>query len=65
MYHILVKFDGWHQNRDSIDSDRVFEYTLDAIVKAYKPNDVLDQSKIFQIPALFASETHGDGCLCI
>ena len=65
MYYLLVKFDVWHQNRASIGNDRVFEYTLDAIFKAYKPNDVLDHLKIVQIPALFASETHGDGYLCI
>ena len=61
MYHLLVKFNGWHQNRDSIGCDRVFEYTQDAIVKTYKPGGVFDQTKITQIPALFASETHGDG----
>lgn len=61
MYHLLINFDSWKQNRDLITNDRVFEYTLDKIAKAYKPSGNLNQSKISQIPALFASEIHGGG----
>jgi hypothetical protein len=60
MYHLLVSFTGW-ENRGSLAIDRVFEYTQDKLVNIFKPNGNLDQSKISQIPALFASEISGDG----
>jgi hypothetical protein len=60
MYHLLVSFTGW-ESRDLLDSDRIFEFTQDGLKKTFKPNGVLDQSKISQIPALFVSEIRGEG----
>jgi hypothetical protein len=60
MYHLLVSASGW-ESRDLLSSDRIFEYTQDDLVKTFKPNGVLDQSKISKIPALFASEIGWDG----
>jgi len=60
MYHLLVSASGW-ENRDLLSSDRIFEYTDDSLVKMFKPNGVLSQSKIAQIPALFVSEIGLEG----
>jgi hypothetical protein len=60
MYHLLVSASGW-ESRDLLSSDRIFEYTQDDLVKMFKPNGVLDQSKISKIPALFMSEISWDG----
>jgi len=60
MYHLLVSFTGW-ENRDLLESDRIFEYTQDGLIRSFKSNGVLDQSKVSQIPALFMSEIHGEG----
>jgi hypothetical protein len=60
MYHLLVSASGW-ENRDLLSSDRIFENTEDSLVKIFKPNGVLSQSKIAQIPALFVSEIGLEG----
>ena len=60
MYHLLVSASGW-ESRDLLGSDRIFESTQDRLAKIFKPNGVLDQSKISQIPALFVSEIRGSG----
>lgn len=60
MYHLLVSASGW-ESRDLLSSDRIFEATQDRLAKVFKPNGVLDQSKISQIPALFVSEIRGSG----
>jgi hypothetical protein len=60
MYHLLVSFTGW-EKRNSLTQDRVFEYTEASLINMFKPKGILDQSKISQIPAIFASETNGDG----
>jgi hypothetical protein len=61
MYHLLVKYDGWAQARDSIDQGRVFEYTSDAIVEQFKPAGTLNTDRMTSLPALFVSETAGKG----
>ncbi len=60
MYHLLVSASGW-ESRDLLSSDRIFESTEDSLVKVFKPNGVLNQSKISQFPALFVSEIGLDG----
>jgi len=60
MYHLLVSASGW-ESRDLLISGRIFEYTQDDLVKTFKPNGVLDQSKISKIPALFMTEIGLDG----
>ena len=61
MYHLLVSYSGWEISRDSLDSSRVFEYTSARLENIFKPQGVLDLSKISKLPALFASETGGKG----
>jgi hypothetical protein len=60
MYHLLVSASGW-ENRDLLSSDRIFEHTQDRLIKMFKPNGILDQSKISQVPALFVSEIRHSG----
>ena len=55
MYHLLVSASGW-QSRDSLSSDRIFEYTQDSLIKMFKSNEGISQAKTSQIPALFVSE---------
>lgn len=61
MFHFIVKFNGWESNRDSLSSQRIFEYTNDNLNEAFKPNGSLDINKISSIPAIFASESGGRG----
>lgn len=61
MYHLLVKSNGWSQARDSIDGERVFEYTDDGISEEFAPGGTLDLARISVIPALLATETKGSG----
>jgi hypothetical protein len=60
MYHLLVSSIGWN-NRNSLPKDRIFASTQANLVKIFMPNGVLDQAKISRIPAVFASETNGEG----
>jgi hypothetical protein len=61
MFHLLIKYIGWAQARDSITLDRIFEYTDANISQRFKAGDSLDQSKVMLFPALFVSETNGPG----
>ncbi|MEA3467824.1 MAG: hypothetical protein U9R57_06335 [Thermodesulfobacteriota bacterium] len=61
MFHLLVKFNGWEYSRDSLNNQRIFEYTDEVLTTQFKPNGNLDINQISQIPAIFASETGGSG----
>jgi hypothetical protein len=61
MFHFLVKYDGWTRARDSIQEDRVFEYTDAAISEQFAPGGSLDVDLVTTLPALFASEINGTG----
>lgn len=61
MFHLLVKGNGWTQARDSMDMDRIFEYTNTSISQKFMPGGSLDQSKIILLPAIFVSEIFGAG----
>ena len=61
MYHLLVKYDGWAQAKDSIAQERVFEFPSDTIIKQFKPEGNLNTDLITITPALFVSETGGKG----
>jgi len=61
MYQLLVKSTGWDQNRDNIESSRVFEYTDGVISNSLKNKESLDLSKLQKLPALFMTERNGDG----
>ncbi len=61
MYNLLISFAGWAPRRDSINSDRIFESTESEISNLFKPRGIIDQSKVYKLPALFVSEIGGDG----
>ena len=61
MYHLLVSYTGWNTSQGSLSTNRVFEYTSDKAEEIFKPKGRLDISKISKIPAIFASETGGEG----
>jgi len=61
MYNLLISFAGWAPRRDSLSDDRIFEYTDDNLSNLFRPRGIIDQSKISNIPALFATEIGGNG----
>lgn len=61
MFHFLVKYNGWSKNGDSIGVDRVFEYTDEILRAEFKPNNKLATERMCKIPALFVTESNGDG----
>ena len=61
MFHLLVKFNGWEYSRDTLKNQRIFEYTDEVLAAQFKPNGSLDINQISQVPAIFASETGGNG----
>lgn len=61
MFHLLVKYAGWAQTRDSIPQGRVFEFTNDSLIEQFEPGGTLDTERITTLPALFVSETTGTG----
>lgn len=61
MFHLLVKYHGWQPNHDTLDDNRIFEYTDKQIADEFKPNGKMELEKISSIPAIFVSETQGSG----
>lgn len=61
MYHLLVSYRGWAQDRDTVDRRRVFEYTSDRIAEYLTSEGALDIGKVSDVPALFVNETGGSG----
>lgn len=61
MFHLLVKYDGWAEARDSMPLARVLEYTSDDLVERFKPGGTLKLDVLTRLPALFVSETRSTG----
>jgi hypothetical protein len=61
LFNLLVKFAPWGDGRDTIPSGRVFEYTDQALIDRFKPNDQLDLGVLSSFPTLFLEETFGQG----
>lgn len=61
MFHLLVSYGGWADDSGSIALGRCFEYTSNDLEQMFRPNNQVDLQKIKEIPALFVSETGGDG----
>lgn len=61
MYQLLVSGAGWAPNRDSLHRARVFEHTAERLVAMFKPEGQLWTEGLLDVPAIFASETQGDG----
>lgn len=58
MFHLLVKYDGWRQDSDSLGKSRVLEYTSPALRERIKS---LNDPEFLAAPALFVSEIEGTG----
>ena len=61
MFHLLVSYGGWADDNGSMSLGRCFEYTSDELEKMFKPKNQIDIQKIKELPALFLTETGGDG----
>jgi hypothetical protein len=61
MYHLLVSYRGWAEDRDTVDRSRIFEYTSDRIAEDFVSEGGFDVARISNIPALFVNETGGSG----
>ena len=59
MFNLLVSGGGWTDDRDTILSARVFEFTDDGLIERFKPNGKYDFASLIQIPALFLEESSG------
>ena len=62
MYHLLVKFEGWADERDTLMSERVFEPTFsDQALSPRAADELLALDRLPSGPALFATEDGGSG----
>lgn len=59
MFNLLVSGSGWADDRDTMLSSRVFEYTDDGLVARFKPNSKPDFAALIQLPTLFMEESSG------
>lgn len=61
MFNLLVKFSPWGDGRDTMPVGRVFEYTEQALIDRFRPENRLDLSALLALPTLFVEETSGQG----
>lgn len=59
MFNLLVRNQGWGDGRGSMPTGRILEYTDNALVEKFKPDDQLDIDALIALPCLFAEETDG------
>ncbi len=59
MFNMIVKGNGWANNRDTFMADRTFEYTKDELVERFKPDGRLDFDALKSLPTLFMEESGG------
>ena len=55
--NLIVSGAGWSPNRDTFSRGRIFEYTDDALVARFKPEEQMDVDAISILPTLFVTET--------
>ena len=60
MFNLLVKSGGWNDRRDTMPSDRVFEFTPEQLEDQFRLGNQLDVDAVKEIPALFMAESAGD-----
>lgn len=58
-FNIIVKQRPWGKNKDSISSDRIFEFTDPLLIEKYKPNGNPDYQALAKLPTIFVEETSG------
>jgi hypothetical protein len=57
MFNLIVKHNGWNDNRDTISASRVFEHTDDHLVAKFKPQGQIDFTALMALPTLFVQES--------
>lgn len=61
MYNLLVRYTPWNADgRDTIDLERVFEFTPDHLIDRFKPDGTLDTDALTKLPTLFVTEIRGN-----
>lgn len=61
MFSLIVSGTSWSPSRDTFSRGRVFEFTDDALVTRFKPEEQMDIDAISKLPTLFVTETSGTG----
>jgi hypothetical protein len=56
MFNLLVKHSAWVDGRDTFPAVRFFEYTSDAMIARFRPDNAVDYEGIRQLPAVFLQE---------
>jgi len=60
MFNLLVKYSGWAENRDSLPTGRILEYTDPALVDRFRPDGRMDYDALMRFPAVFMQENEGN-----
>lgn len=61
MFNLIVKSNGWAEVRDTMEGERILEYTEQHLIDRFKPEGQLDLATLATLPALFVEETSGQG----
>ncbi len=57
MFNLLIKFNGWANARDTIPTERLFEYTSPSLAGRLRTDSTVDYAKLRGLPALFVQES--------
>lgn len=57
MFNLLVSGSGWAAGRDTMPSDRAFEYTAADLTARFKPSGVLAVQELLALPTVFVEES--------
>lgn len=61
MYNLLVQYRPWKDGTETVSTDRLFEYTDDALENQFKSGDAVQFDRLIQMPCLFMQEGTRDG----
>ena len=61
MYNLLVQYRPWKDGIETVSTDRLFEYTDDALENQFKSGDAVQFDRLLQMPCLFMQEGTRDG----
>ena len=59
MFNLLVKSPGWVEGRDNIPSERILEYTDQALVDRFRLGGRIDYDALIRFPVVFMQENAG------
>lgn len=61
MFNLIVKGTSWAEGRDSVPTERLFEYTDNEIAARFKSEDQVDVTSLMALPTLFVEESYREG----